>query len=678
MIRRSPAAPLLLTALAGTALFAIPVRAEPVEPTKEVEAEVTASDLEAVEEWIETPLGQSIIESLPADPSFAPHRRLASLLAMPQFHDWSLSLSNTKLPHFEAYLKHMLEVEHCQDIVRREMSEYTDLNALGDGPGTDEEEAANRQFVFTVMTDLGYLITLSDQQVAEIEEAAWSLYNESVSAYLQEFTKWAEQNEIRDATASAVRRTFERTYEEATRIFRNPACALAYQPYALQFKDGIRSSAQERFRGMTLHSLDSTLRFASDDPAQLHLILTERAEQIAISAAQMINLSIQPGRRAGVRVIETRAEWDEFSRLTDRFSHFGDIESYGPVSVNSPGFQDGKPLFYAGYTIANTEQQLGIPRVGSPLVSAIKAKLGSGRVLDPHTLLSTHPDWFASAAGSAAAAYLPSGYSNPVESLLGELLELDEFRRVTMSIEADDAKRDYLVAYFNTVLPRWRWDEVDRPRLVVHTVMTDLTNLESLDATAMQSLLTKRAAQIETLAQIRRDRLHDLFAPLDLEQTDRELFDRFFEIGMADLNEVAKNPAFLASARPLTDGEMIEAKSYVIQFWDSDLSMLERAVRDLKEFQDNKDAWAERMNEESLKSRHQMHYSRLKSACRTLVMKAIAETAQAAMKPTVRSPLPEAFHAWRPSRSAQASMSNTLNNDKYCLDVVPTIVPVGF
>ena len=74
----------------------------------------------------------------------------------------------------------------------------------------------------------------------------------------------------------------------------------------------------------------------------------------------------------------------------------------------------------------------------------------------------------------------------------------------------------------------------------------------------------------------------------------------------------------------------------------------------------------------------QMHYRRLESACQTLVMKAIAETAQAVMKPTVRSPLPEAFHSWAPSRSAEASMSNTLGNDKYCLDIVPTIVPVGF
>lgn len=677
MIHRSPVAPVVLMAIAGTALFAMPGYAEPVEPVQEVQTEASAVDLEAVEAWIETPLGQSIVESLPADPSFAPHRRLASLLAMPKFHDWSQSLSRTKLPHFEAYLKHMLEVEHCWDIVRREMSEFEDLNALGVGQGTDEEEAANRQFVFTVMTDLGYLMTLSDQQVAEIEEAAWSLYNESLSAYLQELTKWAEENEIRDATADAVRRAFERTYEELTRIFRNPTCALAYQPYALRFKEDIRASAQDRFRAMTLHSLDSTLRFASKDPAQLHVILTERAQQMAISAGQMINLSVHPGP-AGVRVIETRAEWDEFSRLTDRFSHFGDIESYGPVSVSSPGFRDGEPLFHAGYTLANTEQQLGIPGVGSPLVASIEAKLGAGRAPASHPLLSVHADWFATEAGAVAASYLPSGYANPVESLLGELLELEEFRRVTSAIEADEAKREYLIAYFHTVLPRWRWDEVDRPRLVVHTVMTDLLHLESLDATALKPLLAERIAQIETLAKVRRDRLHGLFAPLDLEQADRERFDRLFEIGMVDLNEVARNPAFLSSSRPLTDGEMIEAKSYMIQFWDSDLGMLERAVRELKEFQDNEEAWAQRMNEESLESMRQMHYSRLESACESLVMKAIAETAQAVMKPTVRSPLPEAFHAWAPSRSAEASMSNTLNNDKYCLDVVPTIVPLGF
>jgi hypothetical protein len=672
MPRLTPAIAIL--ALAGTAAITTGIEPTPKAPQQ---AQSPEQDAQAITDWIESPLGQSIIESLPADPSFAPYRRLATLIGMPQFREWSQSLSNTKLPHFESYLKHMLEVEHCLDIVRREMSEYTDLNALREAEGIDEDDRFNRQFVFTVMTDLGYLMTLSDQQVAEIEEAGWAIHNETVTGYLDEFTAWAEQNQIRESTAKAMRREFERSYEEMTRIFRNPACAMAYQPYALQFKEEIRAGAEERFSHVARHTLDTALRFSSDNPVQLHGILIERARMIARTAAQMIDLSVQPGP-AGVRVIENRAEWNEFSRLTDRYSHFGEHESSGPRTVHFQGYRDGMPLFYAGYTSADSAQQPSIPDAGSPSIAAIEARLRSGAEPFTHPLRTAHSEWFATAAGSAAAAYLPSGYSNPVESLLGDLLELDEFRRVTTAIEADETKRGYLIDYINTVLPRWAWDEAKRPRLVVHTVMTDLLHFESLDAAAIEPILTERGAQIDTLAQIRRDRLHELFAPLDLEDADREHLSRYFDVGMANLDEVARNPAFLASARPLTGDEMIEARAYTIQFWESDLSSLERVVKDLKEFKENRADWAHRMNAESLELRQQWHYSRLLRACRTNVMKAVAETAQAVMKPTVQSPLPEAFHAWRPSRSAEAAMNNIMANDKYSLDVVPVIVPLDF
>lgn len=667
MIRRSPVAPLLLAALAGTALFAIPVHAEPVEPTKELEAEVTASDLEAVEEWIETPLGQSIIESLPADPSFAPHRRLASLLAMPQFHDWSLSLSNTKLPHFESYLKHMLEVEHCWDIVRREMSEYEDLNALREAQGVDADDRFNRQFVFTVMTDLGYLASLTDQQVADIDEAGRSVTDEIRSLWIDNLAARISESDIGRNSIGEVVLAFDAEFNEAARLLRNPACAMAFQSDAPGRMESIRAGADEFFGHGATHQIWSALR--EDEPVARQRKLEDAMSRIVPSA--VISLAISSLNTRTQAFENTPNASKEFELIWQRFDWFGSIESKTIQSASYRGFQAGRLLFQPVY---RHDGHFDAP-LSERAMSVLKQ---STEAPNAHPLARQYPEWFATTTGAAAASYLPSGYANPVETLLGELLELDEFRRVTNSIAADEAKREHLIAYFHTVVPRWRWDEVDRPRLVVHTVMTDLLHLESLDAAAMQPLLAERADQIETLAQIRRDRLHDLFAPLDLEQTDRELFDRFFEIGMADLNEVAKNPAFLASARPLTDGEMIEAKSYVIQFWDSDLSMLERAIRDLKEFQDNKDAWAERMNEESLESMHQMHYSRLESACETLVLKAIAETAQAVMKPTVQPPLPEAFHAWAPSRSAQASMSNTLSNDKYCLDIVPTIVPVGF
>ena len=65
MIRQRPVAPIVLIAIAGTALFAMPGYAEPGEPVQKVQVEALAVDLEAVEAWIETPLGQSSKRSRP-------------------------------------------------------------------------------------------------------------------------------------------------------------------------------------------------------------------------------------------------------------------------------------------------------------------------------------------------------------------------------------------------------------------------------------------------------------------------------------------------------------------------------------------------------------------------------------------------------------------------------------
>jgi len=206
MPHRRLAAPLVLTALAGTALFAMPGYAERTGPAQEIQADASAQD---VEKWL---------RSLPL-------RGLPDLLPKQGLSEQQLNaLAALKAePEFTRFL------DEVPDVGRLYFSRYFawQISTIRDGRSADAA-----MFAHTIMNDVARLKRFSEMEIIQIGIERDRQFESLLQIARDQLEEQLRANELSQDTIDDVMATFERSVANSKLYLTNPASAYCDLPSA--------------------------------------------------------------------------------------------------------------------------------------------------------------------------------------------------------------------------------------------------------------------------------------------------------------------------------------------------------------------------------------------------------------------------------------------------------------
>lgn len=324
MIRRSPVAPLLLTALAGTALFAMPGHAEPVEPVGEVQAEVFAAD---VEKWLRSLPLRGLTDLLPKEAlSQQQMNALTALKAEPEFTRF---------------------LDEVPDVGRLYFSRYFawQITTIRDGRSADAT-----MFAHTIMNDVARLKRFSEMEIIQIGIERDRQFESLLQIAREQFEGQLRAEGLPRGAIEDVMQTFERAVRDTKLYLTNPASAYCDLPSAPDDMERMRKYQRkqaEAVRGAVTYAMTGSETWRL---ARLKFAAAETVQRVSTDYANRVAWLEDPKTERPGIITAGMGEAGAFGLFPVEWDRFSCWRSSGSMNAGgsavSGSFEDPEPRFW--------------------------------------------------------------------------------------------------------------------------------------------------------------------------------------------------------------------------------------------------------------------------------------------------------------------------------------------
>lgn len=324
MIHRSPVAPVVLMAIAGTALFAMPGYAEQTGPAQEIQVEASALD---VEKWLRSLPLRGLPDLLPKQ-GLSEHQlnALAALKAEPEFRQF---------------------LEEVPDAGRLYFSRYFawQISTIRDGRSADPA-----MFAHTIMNDVARLKRFSEMEVVQIGIERDRQFESLLQIAREQFEGQLRAERLPRGAIEDVMETFERAVRDTKLYLTNPASAYCDLPSAPDDMERMRKYQRKQAEAVRGAVTDAMTGSETWRLARLKFAAAETVQRVSMDYANRVAWLEDPKTERPGIITAGMGEAGAFGLFPvewDRFSYWRSSESMNAGgNAVSGSFEDPEPRFW--------------------------------------------------------------------------------------------------------------------------------------------------------------------------------------------------------------------------------------------------------------------------------------------------------------------------------------------